>query len=483
MSKQTRREFLRRVGSVAGSVAASSLFTGCATVTPEAEPKRRKPNIIFVLADDLGYGDLRCYGQKEIQTPNLDRMADEGMLFRQHYAGSTVCAPSRCVLMTGQHTGHCTVRSNSPGLMKRDDKTVAEILKYAGYTTGVIGKWGVGHPPPGDPARNGFDYFFGYLSMVHAHNYYPEFLWRNERKVKLRNIVEYTKSGYAKGVGGVSTNKLDYSHDLLTEAALAFVDRNRDKPFFLYLPYTIPHANNQAGHEGMEVPDYGIYKNKDWPEPEKGKAAMITRMDRDVGKLLGKLDELGIAEDTLVMFSSDNGPHKEGGADPSFLNSSGPLRGIKRDLYEGGIRVPLVARWRGRIMPGSVSDHVSAFWDFLPTCVELADLMLPEGIDGISMVPTLMGHPERQRKHEFLYWEFHERGGKQAVRMGDFKAVRLNVRKDPDGPLELYNLKNDMGEEHNIAAEHPDLIAKIEAYLKTARTDSLKWPIGRKPKN
>jgi uncharacterized sulfatase len=319
--------------------------------------------------------------------------------------------------------------------------------------------------------------------MVHAHNYYPEFLWRNERKVKLRNIVEYTKSGYAKGVGGVSTNKLDYSHDLLTEAALAFIDRNRDKPFFLYLPYTIPHANNQAGHEGMEVPDYGIYKNKDWPEPEKGKAAMITRMDRDVGKLLGKLDELGIAEDTLVMFSSDNGPHKEGGADPSFLNSSGPLRGIKRDLYEGGIRVPLVARWRGRIMPGSVSDHVSAFWDFLPTCVELADLMLPEGIDGISMVPTLMGHPERQRKHEFLYWEFHERGGKQAVRMGDFKAVRLNVRKDPDGPLELYNLKNDMGEEHNIAAEHPDLIAKIEAYLKTARTDSLKWPIGRKPKN
>jgi arylsulfatase A-like enzyme len=482
MSTQTRREFLKAMGLVAASAGASSLFPGCATVTPGTAAKS-KPNIIFILADDLGYGDLGCYGQKEIKTPNLDQMAAEGMLFTQHYAGSTVCAPSRCVLMSGLHTGHCTVRSNSPGLMRPGEITVAKVLKYAGYTTAAIGKWGVGYPPPGDPARNGFDYFFGYLSMVHAHNYYPEFLWRNERKVKLRNVVEYTKRGYAKGVGGVSTNKLDYSHDFFTKEALEFVEKTKDRPFLLYLPYTIPHANNQAGRKGMEVPDYGIYRDKDWPEPQKGHAAMITRMDRDIGKLLAKLKELGIDRNTLVMFSSDNGPHKESGADPDFFDSNGPLQGIKRDLYEGGIRVPLIARWPGKIKPGSVTDHVSAFWDFLPTCTELAGLTSLERIDGISILPTLMGQPEKQKKHEFLYWEFHERGGKQAVRMGDFKAVRLKVHKNPDGPLELYNLKDDIGEEHNIAAQYPDVIAKIEAYLKTARTDSQKWPLRKKSKN
>jgi len=482
MSNPTRREFLKAVGYVTASAGASSLFPGCATVTPETAAKRKKPNIIFILADDLGYGDLGCYGQKQIKTNNLDRMAAEGMRFTQHYAGSTVCAPSRCVLLTGLHTGHCTVRANSPALMKPGEITVAKILKYAGYITAAIGKWGVGHPPPGDPARNGFDYFFGYLSMVHAHNYYPEFLWRNERKVKLRNVVEYTNRGYAKGVGGVSTNKLEYSHDLLTKEALEFVEENKDGPFLLYLPYTIPHANNQAGREGMEVPDYGIYKDKDWPEPEKGKAAMITRMDRDIGKLLAKLKVLGIDRSTLVMFSSDNGPHKEGGVAPDFFDSNGPLRGIKRDLYEGGIRVPLIARWPGKIRPGSVSGHVSAFWDFLPTCVELAGLTLPEDIDGVSMVPTLLGRPYGQKKHKFLYWEFHERGGKQAVRMGDWKAVRLGWHKNPDSPLELYNLKDDIGEKHNITAQHPVAIAKIEVYLKTARTDSPKRPIGEKQK-
>jgi len=465
---------------VAASAGACSLVPGCTGTNQIARAGRKHPNIIFILADDLGYGDLGCYGQKKIKTPNLDRMAAEGMLFTQHYAGSTVCAPSRCVLMTGLNTGHCTVRGNSPGLLKPEDVTVAELLKRAGYTTAAIGKWGVGHPPPpGDPARNGFDYFFGYLSMVHAHNYYPEFLWRNERKVKLRNIVEYSKSGYAKGVGGVSTNKLDYSHDLFTKEALEFVERNDDKAFFLYLPYTIPHANNQAGDKGMEVPNYGIYKHKDWPEPEKAKAAMITRMDRDIGRLLGKLKELHIDKNTLVMFASDNGPHTEGGIDPHFFKSSGPLRGIKRDLYEGGIRVPLIARWPGKIKPGSVTNHVSAFWDFLPTCTELAGIKPPNNIDGISILPTLLGHPERQKKHEFLYWEFHERGGKQAVRMNNWKAVRVHWHKNPDGTLELYNLKEDIGERHNIAAQHPDVIAKIEDYMKTARSASPKWPVGK----
>ncbi|MHC4623880.1 MAG: arylsulfatase [Planctomycetota bacterium] len=469
------------MGSAAISAGVFSLLPGCAAAGPEAARTRRQPNIIFILADDLGYGDLGCYGQKEIKTPNIDRLAAEGMRFTQHYAGSTVCAPSRCVLMTGLHTGHCRVRANSRVLMEPEDVTVAKVLKNAGYVTGMIGKWGVGHPPPpGDPARNGFDYFFGYLNMMHAHNYYPEFLWRNEDKVVLD---DNQLAARYRGEQGWSWRQGTYSHDLFTEEALRFVDVFRKEPFFLYLAYTIPHANNEGGRHignGMEVPDYGIYKGRDWPEPQKGHAAMISRMDRDIGKLLAKLRELGIDDNTLVMFSSDNGPHKEGGADPAFFNSWGPLRGYKRDLYEGGIRVPLIARWPGRIKPASVTDHVSAFWDFLPTAVELAGAQAPAQIDGISMVPTLLGRPDKQKKHDFLYWEFHERGGKQAVRMGNFKAVRLSVHKNPNGPLELYELTNDIGEKQNVADRHPDVIAKIEAYLKTARTDSANWPLGRK---
>jgi len=479
MKKQTRREFLGTIGLAA----ASSLLPGCATVTPAKAAERKQPNIIFILADDLGYGDLGCYGQKQIKTPSLDRMAAEGMRFTQHYAGSTVCAPSRCVLMTGLHTGHCRVRANARILMEPEDVTVAEILKDAGYVTGIIGKWGVGHPPPpGDPARNGFDYFFGYLSMMHAHNYYPEFLWRNEDKVTLQdNQLEKT----SRQGQGWAFRQGTYSHDLFAKEALSFVEQNKDRPFFLYLAFTIPHANNEAGRRignGMEVPDYGPYKDKDWPEPQKGHAAMITRMDSDIGRLLTKLKDLDIDDNTLVMFSSDNGPLKEGGAYPRFFNSSGSLRGYKRDLYEGGIRVPMVARWPGKIKPASITDHISAFWDFLPTAAELAGAQVPSEIDGISMVPTLLGKPRRQKKHDFLYWEFHERGGKQAVRMGDWKAVRLSVHRDPNGPLELYDLKNDIGEKHNIAAFHPNVIARIEDYLKTARTDSANWPMERKKK-
>jgi uncharacterized sulfatase len=473
MGKQTRREFLKIAGLSAASVGTSSFLPGCATAGTAVTSKKCRPNIIFILADDLGYGDVGCYGQKQIQTPNIDRMAAEGMRFTQHYAGSTVCAPSRCVLMTGLHTGHCRVRANARILMEPEDVTVAKVLKSAGYVTGMIGKWGVGHPPPpGDPKRNGFDYFFGYLNMVHAHNYYPEFLWRNEDKVVLddnRLAARY------KDEQGWSWRQGTYSHDLFTEEALRFVDVFRKEPFFLYLAYTIPHANNEGGRHignGMEVPDYGIYKDKDWPDPKKGHAAMISRMDRDIGKLLAKLKELGIDANTVVMFSSDNGPHREGGADPAFFNSSGPLTGIKRDLYEGGIRVPL----------GSVTDHVSAFWDFLPTAAELAGASAPADTDGISMVPMLLGQPERQKKHEYLYWEFHERGGRQAVRMGDFKAVRLNVHKDPNGPVELYNLANDIGEKHNIADKHPDMVARIETIFKTARTDTERWPMKSRKK-
>jgi len=471
-----RRDFLKSAGLGAVSLTLSGCSSASELLAGRGSPQdalRQQPNIIFILADDLGYGDLGCYGQKRIKTPNLDRMAAEGMLFTNHYAGSTVCAPSRCVLMTGLHSGHCLVRGNARVPLRPSDITVAELLNKAGYATGIIGKWGLGEPgSTGIPNKKGFDYWFGYLNQRHAHNYYPEYLWRNEEKVRLKNEVRPVNPP-----GGVATKRVEYSHDLFAKESLAFVERNKDKPFFLYLAYTIPHANNEARQKGMEVPDYGIYKNKDWPEPQKGHAAMITRMDGDIGKLFARLKKLRLDENTLVMFSSDNGPHREGGNNPDFNDSNGPLRGIKRDLYEGGIRVPMLVRWPGKIKAGSVSDHISAFWDFLPSCAELAGIKTPDGIDGVSMIPTLMGQAKKQKKHRFLYWEFHEQGKKQAVRMGDFKAVRLKVAKNPNGPLELYNLKTDIGEKHNVAERHPKVVAEIERYLKTSRTPSKDWPL------
>jgi len=456
----TRMDFLKTAG------------TGIATLaiprrSVAARPSGDKPNIIFILADDLGYGDLGCYGQKRIRTPNLDRMADEGIRFTDHYAGNTVCAPSRCALMTGLHMGHAYIRDNGKNNLRPTDVTAAEVLKRAGYATGLVGKWGIGHEgSTGIPTRQGFDYFFGYLDQQHAHNYYPEFLVRNETRVPLKNVVpEPGKYGQ-----GVAAKRVAYSHDLLVRDALDFVERSKDGPFFLYLALTIPHANNEAGSQGMEVPSNAPYGEEDWPEQQKNIAAMITRMDRDIGTLLTRLESLGIDENTLVFFSSDNGPHHEGGNDPDFFTSSGPLRGIKRDLYEGGIRVPMLARWPGTIRPGTVSGHISAFWDFLPTAAELAGTPLDEPVDGISMVPTLLGRSAEQKPHGFLYWEFK---GKQAVRMGEWKAVRL-ARGEP---LEIYNLRDDIGEKHNVADRHPDIVAKIETYLQTARTESKLFPL------
>jgi len=435
-----------------------------------AAPAQRRPNIIFIQADDLGYGDLSCYGQLKFKTPNIDRLAAEGMRFTQYYAGSTVCAPSRGALMTGQHTGHTRIRGNARYPLSPEDLTVAEVLKSARYKTALIGKWGLGEAgTTGVPNRRGFDYFFGYLNQRHAHNYYPTFLWRNEEQVKLRNVVpDEDKEG-----AGNSTNRLDYSHDLIAEESLKFIEQNSRSPFFLYLAFTIPHANNEAGKKGMEVPDQGEFASKDWPEQERAKAAMITRMDRDVGRLMALIKKLGIDDNTIVFFTSDNGPHREGGADPDFFDSNGPLRGIKRDLYEGGIRVPMIARWPKRIKAGAKSDQVWAHWDFLPTVAEIAGVKPPANpanIDGVSMLNALLGL--RQCGHEFLYWEFHERGFSQAVRMGDWKAVR----NAPDSPLELYDLKNDLGEQNNVAVKHPEVVKKIEDYLKTARTESELWP-------
>ena len=445
--------------------------------SPEPESAARKPNIVLIVADDLGYGDLGVYGQQEIRTPNLDRMAAEGLRFTDYYAGSTVCAPSRSSLMTGLHTGHTPIRGNKEvrpmGQHPIADEvvTVAEVLKTAGYATGLIGKWGLGGPDSsGIPNRQGFDYFFGYLCQRHAHNYYPEFLFRNEERVPLKNkLPEPVRADGA----GMAAEKNEYSHDLLAAEASAFVERRRQQPFFLYLALTIPHANNEAREKGMEAPELGAYAEKDWPEPQKGHAAMISRMDADIGRLLAKIRELGLDEQTVVFFTSDNGPHREGGNDPHFNDSNGPLRGIKRDLYEGGIRVPLIARWPGKIEAGRTTGHVSAFWDFLPTLAGIAGAETPAGLDGISMEPTLFSQDGQQR-HKRLYWEFHEgRSSKQAVRLGKWKGVRLS----PEGPLELYDLEADIGETVNVAADRPEIVAAIESYLAEARSASEFWPL------
>jgi len=444
----------------------------CATIVGSAAQSAetaRTPNIVFILTDDLGYGEVGCYGQKVIQTPNIDRMATEGLRFTDFYAGSTVCAPARCTLMTGLHTGHCRIRGNLTVPLEPSDVTVASVLKRAGYTTGLMGKWGLGEDgSTGVPQRQGFDDFFGYLNQVHAHNHYPDFLWRNGKKVQLRN--EVTPVG--QGGGGIATRRVDYSDDLFADAAVDFIDRNAARPFFLYWSMTVPHANNEGKNEGMEVPDYGPYADRPWPAPEKGRAAMITRIDGYVGRLLAKLKSMGLDDNTIVFFTSDNGPHAEGGADPNFFHSSGPLQGIKRSMHDGGIRVPTIARWPGHIQAGGTSATPLAFWDVLPTLAQLAGAKPPAGLDGISFVPTLLGRGD-QPQHQFLYWEFHEGDSQQAVRMGPWKAIRVR----PGAPLALYDLRSDLGEAHDVAAAHPDVVATIEQYLTTARSDSEPWPL------
>jgi arylsulfatase A-like enzyme len=440
--------------------------------TARAADATRPPNIVFLLADDLGWGDLGCYGQKKIKTPNLDKLAAEGIRFTQCYAGSTVCAPSRCTLMTGLHTGHCYIRGNANVPLRPRDVTVAELLQKAGYKTGLVGKWGLGNDSStGVPNKQGFDYFFGYLNQHHAHNYYPAFVWRNEEKVPLPNVQSETR--------GVAEKQVTYTPDLFLAEGLKFIETNKDRPFFLYYATTMPHANNERTKKsgnGNEVPSDAPYTNEPWPQPEKNKAAMITRMDADMGKLLKKLTELGLDENTLVIFASDNGPHKEGGNSIDFFNSNGPFRGYKRSLTDGGIRVPGIIRWKGVTRPGTVSEQVWAFWDFLPTACDLAGIKTPAGLDGLSLAPTITGKGQ-QKTHDFLYWEFHERGFKQAARHRDWKGIR----RAPGQALALYNLKTDINESKDVAAEHPDVVRTIDQYLKTARTDSKEFPI-RAPK-
>jgi arylsulfatase A-like enzyme len=452
------------------------------TSTPPVAAKH-KPNIIFILADDLGYGDVGCYGQKRIKTPNLDRMAAEGLRFTQGYAGAAVCAPSRCSLMTGLHGGHARVRGLDPpylpGLYLLDsDVTIAEVLKEAGYQTGLIGKWGLGVVKPdwkaarqGLPRRQGFDYFYGYLTHGHAHNYYPDFLWRNESKAPLGNVL----SSKAEYKGLVAEKKVDYAHDLFAKDSLKFVREHKDQPFFLYLAFTIPHANDEAGDKGMEVPDLGEYANLDWPEPQKGRAAMITRMDGDIGRLFSLLKELKIDDNTLVIFSSDNGPAKnEGGCDPNFNDSNGPLRGAKGDLWEGGIREPFIAHWPGHVRAGSTTDSPVYFPDIMPTLAALGGGKPPAKVDGVDFSPMLLGSNQPELFDRFMYWEYDKNGlQSQAARWRNWKAVKAPHTK----PLALFDLSSDIGEEHNVAAAHPDIVAKFNSYIRSARTATPDWPV------
>ena len=413
-----------------------------------AEEPAPRPNIIYILADDMGYGDLGCYGQKLIQTPHIDRLAQEGMRFTDHYAGSSSCAPSRCVLITGLHTGHSYIRSNrsldNEGNVPipADSQTIGKLMKQAGYATAAMGKWGLGYPGSyGDPNNQGFDLFFGYNCQREAHNYYPDYLWRNQTKVMLE--------------GNANGQKTQYSHDLLTEEALGFIRTHKDRPFFLYLPYTIPHLKHQ-------VPALGIYADKPWTDSQKCQAAMISRLDSDVGRIVALLKELELDEQTIVFFSSDNGPH---GSDGTFkhFNASGELRDKKRSLYEGGIRVPMICRWPGHVGANSTTDLVSGFQDMLPTFGELAGVQPKQPFDGISLLPTLTSQGGQQPR-EYMYWE---KEGSFAVRMGKWKAV---VGKSEGAQLELYNLDQDIGETTDIAAENPQIVAQIKKIMEQSHT-------------
>ncbi|HUR59866.1 MAG TPA: arylsulfatase [Opitutaceae bacterium] len=446
-----------------------------------------KPNIIFVLADDLGYGELGCYGQKLIQTPHLDRLAAEGMRFTQFYAGNTVCAPSRSVLMTGLHMGHTRVRGNAGGRvldaqsLTKADTTVATVLKQAGYATGLLGKWGLGtEDNDGEPRKHGFDYHFGFLNQTHAHNHFPAFLIRNGEKVTLPN--EVTRVGETDGAG-YATKRVAYADDMIAAEALGFVEKNKARPFFLFFSMVTPHGNNERSRvlgEGNEVPDQGIYADKPWNDATKNHAAMVTRLDRDVGALLAKVKELGLDDRTLVMFSSDNGPHREGGPqyDPAFFNVSGPVSGLKRSLTDGGIRVPFIARWPGKIKAGTVSNHVGYFGDMMATWSELAGAKPPAKLDSNSIVPTLLGRGT-QAKHEYLYWEFYEQGVSQAVLLdGRWKAMRLRTRT---APLQVFDLQNDLAEKTDVSAQNPAIAARAEEVMRTARFDNEHWKLTAPP--
>ncbi|NOR54403.1 MAG: sulfatase-like hydrolase/transferase [Candidatus Aminicenantes bacterium] len=495
-SNFSRRTFLKTAGL--GAVALSlPQFEFC-------KKTDQRPNVIFILADDLGYGELGCYGQEKIRTPNIDKLAVQGMKFTDHYSGSTVCAPSRCVLLTGKHTGHSYIRGNDE-MNERGDVwkdrnlegqrpllpntyTIGTLYQKAGYTTGAVGKWGLGGPgDSGEPNKQGFDHWYGYLCQRVAHNYYPTHLWRNGKKHILEGNEYFyphqklpedrdpgDKASYAEYSGK------QYSMDMMVDEALGFIRNNRRNPFFLYLPFPVPHVSIQVPEDSLkeyegdfpETPYKGEKGYLPHPAPRAGYAAMITRMDREIGRIMALLKELGLDKNTLVIFSSDNGPTFNGGTDSTFFKSAGSLRGLKTTLYEGGIRVPMIARWPGKIEPGSESDHISAFWDFLPTFAEILGVEPPKDIDGISLLSTLLGKPKKQKKHDYLYWEYNRH---QAVRLGDWKVYR----RGGSGDIQIYNLREDIGEQHDVASQNPDIVSRIGEIMESGRTRSELFPLVR----
>ncbi|HTU99510.1 MAG TPA: arylsulfatase [Luteitalea sp.] len=467
--------------SIAVGAALAAVLLAQHTPATQSPASSRRPNIILIQADDLGWGDLSVQGQQKFRTPNIDRLAAEGVRFTQYYSGSTVCAPSRAALMTGQHTGHGRIRGNGEIPLEDADLTMAEVLKARGYRTALVGKWGLGFEgTPGLPERQGFDEAFGYLTHQQPHRQYTDRLWKNGKWVD------------------VSPDR-DFTSDLFTQAAVDFIDTQAAAPFFLYLAYPLPHAELRAPDDAIapyrgkfpETPfvnakadattpvapyrESGGYRSQ--PTPRAAFAGMVTRMDDGVGRVLEQLRRKGLDEHTIVLFTSDNGPHREGGADPDFFDSNGPFRGIKRDLYEGGIRVPMLVRWPGHLPAGRTYEDAWAHWDLLPTLATLAGAPVPTGLDGQSMAAWLRrsgpAAPDVTRNGtRTLYWEFHERGYQRAARRGQWKVVS----PAPGQPLELYDLRKDPGEATNVAAAHPEVVKTFETYLAQARTPSERWP-------
>lgn len=469
----------------------ASFFLFSCEKTKEERVEDPKPSIIFILADDLGWGDLGFLGQQYIETPTLDRLASQGMFFTNFYSGATVCAPSRSAFMTGLHTGHTPIRGNTEvqpeGQQAMADSvlTISEILKSEGYVTGAFGKWGLGFPgSEGDPVNQGFDQFFGYNCQRYAHRYYPDYLWDNFEKVDLP--------------GNDWTTKGDFAPDLIQERTLEFIEENQNRPFFLFRPMVMPHAELAAPEDEIlakykakfpnETPfistrqgaDYGpemsIPAYQSQPYPHATFAAMVERIDRYVAEIVAKLEEMGIAENTIIIFASDNGSHLEGGADPEFFDSNGPFRGHKRDLYEGGIRTPMIAYWPEKIKANTRTDTPFAFWDLLPTFEELAGKKTERGLDGISFAPALLGTGE-QKTHDYLYWEFHEQGGKQAIRKDNWKLVKLRVFEGEEPIFALYDLSEDPSETTDISESNPEKLTELKTLMDGARSSNPKFPL------
>lgn len=465
----------------------SFLFlVACQSDKSSEEQMSELPNIVFILADDLGYGDLSFLGQKKFDTPNIDRLAEEGLFFSQMYSGSTVCAPSRSAFVSGQHTGHTFIRGNKEvqpeGQYPIPDSiyTIFQFFRDRGYATGAFGKWGLGYPgSEGDPMNQGVEEFYGFNCQRLGHNYYPYYLWDNAEKIEL--------------TGNQGQGEEEYAPYLIQEKALEFIRKNKEGPFFLFRPTIIPHAELKAPsnvladfiarfpedtpYKGIdEGPNYKLGGYGSQAHPHAAFAAMIHILDHQVGQIVKLLDDLGIRENTLIVFSSDNGPHLEGGADPDFFDSNGPFRGYKRDLYEGGIRVPTIFNWPGTIDPGT-TDQLSAFWDLYPTFADVTETRMNEmSGDGVSLYPTLIGKSDQQNQHDYLYWEFHEAGGRLAVRQADFKLIYYNIKKPDERQIELYNIAEDPGETNDLSEQFPEKVEALKEIAEQARVPSEIFP-------